>query len=162
MDENIETNDKSQSSSSDECLICFHKIQPNAPYAYPDGETIYRKSHPECLEEWYSKSNLGLITQKKIKTFSIYQNDILIDTVDILYREQTNLGGDAIIQIDQSLNSSTSTQTTQSYQSNDQIISSHDNSNSRKHCKRVIGYIKILVCLAFVICLCWALWKALS
>ena len=49
------------------------------PYSIIERCSEKGKFHVQCLEQWLQKSNNGIFTQDKIETYSIYQNNILIN-----------------------------------------------------------------------------------
>lgn len=66
-----------------ECVICLKKIG-DFPYAMIDQESVSGRYHIECLEQWLSTShNKGVLTQNATESYSLYQNDQLIETINI-------------------------------------------------------------------------------
>lgn len=66
-----------------ECIICFYNITPDQPYSMINNKYEKYKCHVECLERWINKSHNGLCTQNEIKSYSIYQQGNLIETVRV-------------------------------------------------------------------------------
>ena len=67
-----------------ECIICTHEIYIEQPYAMIDNQNEKGKYHVECLEQWVSKNNNGILTQDKIISYSIYQKNGVITTINIM------------------------------------------------------------------------------
>ena len=81
----------SDSLSENDCLICYDKLAPTSPYSFPDGEINYKKCHPECLERWYNVSNRGLVTDTEIKSYTIYHEGNVIETIPVLNIPDTEI-----------------------------------------------------------------------
>ena len=75
--------DNNDSPDGPECVICLKKIG-DFPYAMIDQESLSGRYHIECLEQWLSTShNKGVLTQNATESYSLYQNDQLIETINI-------------------------------------------------------------------------------
>lgn len=62
------------------CIICYNKINSGDMYAIIDNKHEKGKYHVNCLEKWLEKSNHGLLSQDEIKSYSVYDNDQIIQT----------------------------------------------------------------------------------
>lgn len=59
-------------SDGEECPVCYHSISSGQPYAIIDGSPEgAKKYHPECLEEWFNKSDKGIMSREQVKTYTI-------------------------------------------------------------------------------------------
>ena len=75
--------DNNDSPDGPECVICYKKIG-DFPYAIINKKGENGKYHIECLEQWLRIShNKGVLTQDATESYSLYQNDQLIETINI-------------------------------------------------------------------------------
>lgn len=65
-----------------ECPICFMSLA-DSPYAMIDNTAEKGRYHVECLELWLNKSRNGILTQDKVKSYTVYHQDIQIETVKL-------------------------------------------------------------------------------
>jgi len=63
------------------CQICFGEIDSN--YAVIDNKCETGKYHPECLQTWITTSRCGILTQFPIETYTIFENDKPIVTLNV-------------------------------------------------------------------------------
>lgn len=59
-------------SDSDDCLICYEKI--DYEYVYPDNDILMRKCHLSCIKKWYKSSNRGIYSQDRVNSLIIHNN----------------------------------------------------------------------------------------
>lgn len=85
----INTEMQDLSSVDDEtCCICYIKIDEDTPYAKVDNDD-HHKYHINCLEQWVHKTGKCITTDEDIKSYSVYQYNSLIETINC--KEDTNV-----------------------------------------------------------------------
>lgn len=75
-------NDSNSEDSIKECNICLCQIDKSLPYTMIDNDGEKGKYHPDCLKKWVKTNDHGLLTQSKIESYSIYQDNTLIETIN--------------------------------------------------------------------------------
>ncbi len=77
----------SDSSSSEECAVCLEKVHKVDMYAKIDSDNeADKKYHPHCLNKWFSRSTLGLISRENVDSYSIFSAKVPIDQVSVTSR----------------------------------------------------------------------------
>ena len=64
------------------CPICFIELN-NSPYAMIDNTSEKGRYHVECIELWLNRSRNGILTQDKIKGYTIYHEDTKIESIKV-------------------------------------------------------------------------------
>ena len=77
----MDLNDSPTESGDMYCAICTSRINGNI-YTMIDNQNEKGKYHINCLEKWISRSKNGILTREEIESYSIYNNDIIIDTIN--------------------------------------------------------------------------------
>jgi hypothetical protein len=74
----------SDSSSSEECAVCLEKVHKVDMYAKIDSDQEpEKKYHPYCLNDWFSRSKLGLISREDVDSYSVYSAKTVVDTIPV-------------------------------------------------------------------------------
>ena len=63
------------------CQICFGDI--DSSHAVIDNKCETGKYHPECIQTWITTSRCGILTQFPIETYTIFENDKPIATLNV-------------------------------------------------------------------------------
>ena len=63
------------------CLICHHVMNIDQPYSILNSPRETSKYHVECLEQWVDVSNIGILSQEPMKSYSIYHDHTLLETL---------------------------------------------------------------------------------
>ena len=66
-----------------ECPICLNPINSACLYAMIDNVGETGKYHIACLQEWLKIKKSGILIQNPISTYTIYDNDQYIITVNV-------------------------------------------------------------------------------
>ena len=74
----------------DICIICYYSIY-ETPYCMLNSPHEVGKYHVECLEKWLTYNNIGILSQKPVLTYSIYHEDILLETINIIAEKKTKI-----------------------------------------------------------------------
>ncbi len=78
------TNNSDSSSSSEECSVCLEKVHKDDMYAKIDSDNeANKKYHPYCLDNWFSRSTLGIISREDVDSYSIYSAKVPIEQVSV-------------------------------------------------------------------------------
>lgn len=64
------------------CPICFIDLE-DSPYAMINNTSEKGRYHVECLERWLNKSRNGILTQDKIKGYTVYHEDTQIESIKL-------------------------------------------------------------------------------
>jgi len=65
------------------CMICLDSIKKNDSYAMADTEMeSVRKYHIECIEEWTTKHNRGIVKEERIISYTIFKN---LDKISVVF-----------------------------------------------------------------------------
>lgn len=70
-------------SNGEECEICFYTITNGQPYCKINNRRENGVYHMECVEAWLQRSNNGFHVQEAIISYSMFQNDELIETIKV-------------------------------------------------------------------------------
>jgi hypothetical protein len=63
-----------------ECIICTNDIDTRYAVINNRGET--GKYHQDCLELWLTAHRHGILTQTRIETYSIFEDDKCVSTIN--------------------------------------------------------------------------------
>ena len=148
--------------ASEECIICSCPMFKEHPYGMIDQEAN-RKYHIECLNEWFHKSKIGIISLDPVQSYTIYQNGIFIEQIDVNnpYRIQPYIPPtpDVHVGVDMNMNMGIDVSGNENKNSNTNTNTQHTETHPAS--STVVWYICVIVCLLNICILIYPIFKLL-
>jgi len=98
-----ESRSDSDEINSDDCFICFEKINEQDLYAkIENNKEGNMKYHPQCLNKWLSIKGNGIVSREHVESYNLYSNENFVGEIKVaspLLEEDNREAQDVLITI---------------------------------------------------------------